>query len=32
MTDFEEVVKLTLALVVVAVGIYVVAHVTVWHF
>jgi hypothetical protein len=32
MTDFEEVVKLTISLVVLAVGVYVICHVTVWHF
>jgi hypothetical protein len=32
MEDFAETIKLTLALVVVGVGVYVVAHVTVWHF
>ena len=32
MDNFEETVKITLALIVLGVGTYVIAHVTVWHF
>ena len=32
MDDFAETIKLTLALVVLAAGVYVIGHVTAWHF